>query len=90
MGLAFHANNFTSACPRSRPHRPLPRPSIGDFSTRYESLLTRGCDHILSVHAAGALTSILNVARQASNDFPERVTVWIAPPFPWGSAFSRA
>ena len=49
-------------------------PSIGDFSSRYESLLTRGCDHVLSIHAAGALTSILNIARQAANDFPDRVT----------------
>lgn len=49
-------------------------PSIGDFSARYESLLTRGCDHILSIHAAGALTSILAIARQASNDFADRVT----------------
>jgi DegV family protein with EDD domain len=49
-------------------------PSIGEFSTRYESLLTHGCDHILSIHAAGALTSILNIARQAANDFPNRVT----------------
>ena len=49
-------------------------PSIGDFSARYESLLTRGCDHILSIHAAGALTSTLAIARQASNDFPDRVT----------------
>ena len=49
-------------------------PSIGDFSARYESLLTRGCDHILSIHAAGALTSILAIARQAANDFLNRVT----------------
>ena len=49
-------------------------PSIGDFSSRYDSLLSRGCDHILSIHAAEALTSILNVARQASGDFPGRVT----------------
>jgi DegV family protein with EDD domain len=49
-------------------------PSIGDFSARYESLLTRGCDHILSIHAAGALTSILNIARQAASDFPDHVT----------------
>jgi DegV family protein with EDD domain len=49
-------------------------PSIGDFSTRYESLLTRGCDHILSIHAAGALTSILNIALQAASNFPNRVT----------------
>jgi DegV family protein with EDD domain len=49
-------------------------PSIGDFSTRYESLLMRGCDHVLSIHAAGALTSILGIARQASSEFPDRVT----------------
>jgi len=49
-------------------------PSIGDFSTRYESLLTRGCDHILSIHAAGTLTSILHIAQQAASEFPDRVT----------------
>ncbi len=49
-------------------------PSIGDFSSRYDSLLTRGCDHILSIHAAGALTSILSIARQAASDFPDHVT----------------
>lgn len=49
-------------------------PSIGDFATRYESLLTRGCDHILSIHAAGSLTSILSVAKQAASNFPGRVT----------------
>jgi DegV family protein with EDD domain len=50
-------------------------PSIGDFSTRYDSLFTRGCEHILSIHAAGALTSILNIAHQASHDFPNKITV---------------
>ena len=49
-------------------------PSIGDFSTRYDNLLTRGCDHLLSIHAASTLTSILNVARQAASEFPERIT----------------
>jgi DegV family protein with EDD domain len=49
-------------------------PSIGDFAARYEALLSRGCDHVLSIHAAGALTSILNIARQAGDDFPDRVT----------------
>jgi DegV family protein with EDD domain len=49
-------------------------PSIGDFAARYDSLLRRDCDHILSIHAASALTSILNIARQAASDFPDRVT----------------
>jgi DegV family protein with EDD domain len=49
-------------------------PSIGDFASRYESLLSHGCDHVLSIHAAGALTSILNIARQAASEFGDRVT----------------
>ena len=49
-------------------------PSIGDFSTRYDSLLARGCDHILSIHAASTLTSLFNIARQAAADFADRVT----------------
>ena len=49
-------------------------PSIGDFASRYDSLFRRGFDHVLSIHAAGALTSILDIARQAASDFPDRVT----------------
>jgi DegV family protein with EDD domain len=49
-------------------------PSIGDFSARYEALLSRGCEHIVSIHAASALTSILSIARQAASDFHDRVT----------------
>jgi fatty acid kinase fatty acid binding subunit len=50
-------------------------PSIGEFASRYESLLSRGCDQILSLHAAGSLTSIINSARQAAQDFGEKITV---------------
>ena len=49
-------------------------PSPGDFSARYEALLTRGCDQVLSIHAAGALTAILDIARQAAGEFADRVT----------------
>jgi DegV family protein with EDD domain len=50
-------------------------PSIGEFTTRYDSLLSRGCSHILSIHAAGALTSIIDSARQAAQDFDGKITV---------------
>ena len=50
-------------------------PSIGEFTSRYESLFSRGCDHILSIHAAGTLTSIISSARQAAQDFTGRITV---------------
>ena len=41
-------------------------PSIGDFSARYSSLFTSGCDHVLSIHAAGALTSLTAESATAS------------------------
>ncbi len=65
---------FYKLLPSLRTQPTTAAPSLGDFSARYESLLRRGCEHVLSIHAAGALTSILNVARQAAADFPKRVT----------------
>lgn len=50
-------------------------PSIGDFAARYDILLSRGCDHILSIHAASTLTTIINSARQAAQDFPGKITI---------------
>ena len=73
-GIGISREEFYKRLPSLKTPPTTAAPSIGDFSTRYDSLLTRGCDHILSVHAAGALTSILNIARQAANDFPDRVT----------------
>jgi len=73
-GIGIAREEFYKRLPSLKTPPTTAAPSIGDFSTRYESLLTRGCDHILSIHAAGALTSILNIARQAANDYPDRVT----------------
>jgi DegV family protein with EDD domain len=73
-GIGISREEFYRKLPSLKRQPTTAAPSIGDFSARYESLLTRGCDHILSIHAAGALTSILNIARQAANDFPNRVT----------------
>jgi DegV family protein with EDD domain len=50
-------------------------PSIGEFTSRYEKLISAGCDQILSIHAPGQLTTIINSAKQAANPYGERVTV---------------
>lgn len=50
-------------------------PSIGEFTARYQKLLRAGCDHILSIHAAGQLTTIINTARQAAGTYTGRITV---------------
>src|SRR5512139_3074282 len=51
------------------PHFKIPpttaAPSIGAFSSRYQRLLDSGCQHVLTIHAAGALTAIGEAARQA-------------------------
>src|SRR5678815_5041831 len=59
-GIGISREEFYRRLPSLRSQPTTAAPSIGEFSARYESLLTRGCDQILSLHAAGTLTSILN------------------------------
>ena len=73
-GIGLSRDEFYKRLPSLQTPPTTAAPSIGDFHSRYDSLLVRGCDHILSIHAARTLTSILDVARQAASDFPDRVT----------------
>jgi fatty acid kinase fatty acid binding subunit len=50
-------------------------PSIGEFKARYLQLLDAGCSHVISIHAAGALTAMVSTAKQAADDFPGRISV---------------
>ena len=74
-GVGISREEFYKRLPSFQTQPTTAAPSIGDFSARYESLLNRGYDHILSIHAPGALTTIINSARQAAQDFPEKITV---------------
>jgi DegV family protein with EDD domain len=74
-GIGISREDFYKRLP-SLPTQPTTAaPSIGEFSTRYDSLLRHGCDHILSIHAADSLTSILNIARQAASEFAGKITL---------------
>lgn len=73
-GIGIAREEFYRKLPSLQTQPTTAAPSIGDFSSRYKSLLARGCDHILSIHASATLTSILNIAQQAASDFPDRVT----------------
>lgn len=73
-GVDISREDFYKRLPSLQTQPTTAAPSIGDFSTRYDSLLARGFDHIISIHPAGKLTSILNVARQAAKDFADKVT----------------
>jgi DegV family protein with EDD domain len=73
-GIDISREDFYKQMPTLRTNPTTAAPSIGDFATRYEALLTRGCDHILSIHAASQLTTTINSARQAAQAFPGRIT----------------
>lgn len=73
-GIGITREEFYNRMPALRTPPTTAAPSIGDFTTPYEALLARGCDHILSIHAASKLTTTLNVAMQAAEEFPGRIT----------------
>ena len=73
-GIGITREEFYRRLPALRTPPTTAAPSIGEFYTRYDSLLARGCDHVLSIHAAHQLTTIINSARQAAQEFPDRVT----------------
>src|SRR6185436_19035116 len=74
-GISISREDFYKRLPTLQTQPTTAAPSIGDFSTRYDSILKRGYDHILSIHAAGPLTTIINSARQAAQDFPNKITI---------------
>ncbi len=74
-GIGISREDFYKQMPALQTYPTTAAPSIGDFHARYDSLLTCGCDHILSIHAAGQLTTTVNSARQAAKDFLNKVTV---------------
>lgn len=73
-GTGISREEFYTRLPSLQTAPTTAAPSIGDFITPYETLFSQGCDHILSIHAASQLTTIINVARQAAQEFPDKVT----------------
>jgi DegV family protein with EDD domain len=73
-GIGITREEFYNQLPLLQTAPTTAAPSIGDFTKPYETLLSQGCDHIISIHAASQLTNIVNVARQAALEFPNQVT----------------
>ena len=73
-GIGISREEFYNQLPSLQTAPTTAAPSIGDFTTPYGTLFSQGCDHIISIHAASQLTTIVNIARQAANEFPDKVT----------------
>ncbi len=50
-------------------------PSSGSFQAAYETLLSKGADHVISIHVSSILSSICNAAAVAARAFGDRVHV---------------
>jgi DegV family protein with EDD domain len=74
-GQGLSRREFYKRLPSLRTPATTAAPSIGEFTARYRRLFDRGCDHIISIHAAGQLTAMVGTALQATQEFPGRVTV---------------
>lgn len=74
-GEGISRAEFYERLPHLQPPPTTAAPSIGDFAACYRRLFESGCDHVLSIHATGALTSIVDTARQAALEFGPRLTV---------------
>jgi DegV family protein with EDD domain len=74
-GEGISRDEFYARLPGMKKPPTTAAPSIGEFTARYQKLFDLGCDHILSIHAAVQLTTIVNTARQAAAGFLDRVTI---------------
>ncbi|MBL8091059.1 MAG: DegV family protein [Anaerolineales bacterium] len=74
-GIGISREDFYTRLPTLQSKVTTAAPSIGDFLTPYQTLFSQGCDHILSIHAASQLTTILNSARQAAQEFGDKVSI---------------
>jgi DegV family protein with EDD domain len=74
-GQGISREEFYARLPRLQRPPSTAAPSIGQFQERYRRLFDRACEHVVSIHAAGALTSILATAQLAAQEFGSRVTV---------------
>jgi len=72
-GIGITREEFYTRLPSLQAPPTTAAPSIGDFTTPYETLFSQGCGHIISIHSASQLTTIVNVARQAAKEFPDKV-----------------
>lgn len=74
-GEGITRDEYYRRLPAMKTHPTTAAPALGEFVSRYSKLFAQGCAHVISVHTAGTLTSIVNFARKAAEEFTGRVTV---------------
>jgi DegV family protein with EDD domain len=69
--------DFYQQLPSSNPHPTTSAPGVDIFVALYQSLISDGADHIISIHISKSLSNVCNVAELAAREInqPEKVTV---------------
>mgnify|MGYP000395084409 CR=1 FL=1 len=86
-GVDITREQFYTRLPAMRHHPTTAAPSPLDFAARYQKLLADGYDHIISIHTAEKLTSLVNFARNAAREFNGQVTVLESGSLTLGTGF---
>ncbi|MGE5250133.1 MAG: DegV family protein [Bacteroidota bacterium] len=73
-GRGLHRDEFYARLPGLQSPPTTAAASLGEFASRYDLLLSNGCDQVLSIHAPATLTAIVNTARQAAQAYSGRIT----------------
>jgi DegV family protein with EDD domain len=74
-GREISREEFYTRLPGMKPPPTTSAPSVGAFQEKYEKLLRKGVEAVISIHAANTLSGIFNGARLAAQEFGERVKV---------------
>jgi DegV family protein with EDD domain len=74
-GVEISREEFYRRLPGMRPPPTTSAPSVGSLQERYEKLLSRGAEHVLSIHPPNELSGTYNAARLAAQEFDSKVRV---------------
>ena len=74
-GIELTREEFYTRLPNLNPPPTTSSPSVGSFQERYDKLLRRGTDFVISIHPPNELSGIFNAARLAAQGFGQRVKV---------------
>jgi DegV family protein with EDD domain len=74
-GEGISREDYYRLLPDLNPPPTTSAPSAGTFAEAYEAKLSRGYDHVVSIHVASTLSGVVNAAKVGAQDFDGRVTI---------------
>jgi DegV family protein with EDD domain len=73
-GKGISREEFYTRLPDLKSAPTTAAPSAGEFEACYQKLFDQGCGHVISIHAAETLTTIINSARLGGEMFSGKIT----------------